>query len=113
MEDFKSTCSVVLPDGEPPEWIHLMPAEGPLAAVDGRKWRLADAYSVVVASVARMPAVGMAIDYEHANDLKECAGQPAPAAGWIKDVEARPDGIWGRVEWTARAAAMIKAREYR
>jgi phage I-like protein len=35
------------------------------------------------------------------------------AAGWIKELRHDETGLWGRVEWTARAAAMIAAREYR
>jgi phage I-like protein len=38
---------------------------------------------------------------------------PVPAAGWIKDLQVRDDGIWGQVEWTGRAAAMLAAKEYR
>ncbi|MFV0333072.1 MAG: phage protease, partial [Tropicimonas sp.] len=36
-----------------------------------------------------------------------------PAAGWIKELIAKPDGIWSRVEWTDRARQLITAREYR
>lgn len=44
-------------------------------------------------------------------------GQPIPAAGWIRQLEVR-DGIdgaelWGRVEWTAPAADLIRAGSYR
>ena len=44
-------------------------------------------------------------------------GQPVPAAGWIREMEVRDgsDGVelWGRVEWTAPAADLIRAGEYR
>ena len=40
-------------------------------------------------------------------------GEEAPAAGWITSVEVRDGAVWGHVEWTDRAAAMIAAREYR
>lgn len=36
-----------------------------------------------------------------------------PAAGWIKELQSRPDGIWGRVLWTALLREMIAAKEYR
>jgi phage I-like protein len=49
-------------------------------------------------------------DYEHAT----LTGAEAPAAGWITRIEARgAGGIWGRVQWTPRARALIEAREYR
>lgn len=40
-------------------------------------------------------------------------GQPAPAAGWIKQLESRGDGLWGLIEWTAKASAHLAAKEYR
>ncbi|MDR2187026.1 MAG: phage protease [Azonexus sp.] len=54
------------------------------------------------------------IDFEHQTLNAQSNGQPAPAAGWIGKLEARADGLYAvGVEWTARAAAMIAAREYR
>ena len=54
------------------------------------------------------------IDYEHATLHAKQSGGQAPAAGWFKDLEWRPDGLWATgVKWTARAAAMIAAGEYR
>jgi phage I-like protein len=53
------------------------------------------------------------VDYEHQSEYAPQNGQPAPAAGWIKELQPRPDGIWGRIEWTERAANHIAAREYR
>lgn len=40
-------------------------------------------------------------------------GQPKPAAGWIHELQAREDGLWAFVEFTDRAAEMIRAGEYR
>lgn len=53
------------------------------------------------------------VDYEHQVLYTEYNGQPAPAAGWIKKVEARDDGCWATVEWTPRAIAAIAAKEFR
>lgn len=49
------------------------------------------------------------IDYEH-QTLKD---MQAPAAGWIKDIVLKSDGIYGVVDWTERAAEYLKNREYR
>jgi phage I-like protein len=107
--DLIARCTVLLPEGAtPPEWVKLMPA-GAVEAVDGRKWTV-DPATVVAASKA---GVDLVVDYEHQTDHAERNGQPAPAAGWVKELEARPDGIWGRVAWTAKAAAHLAAREYR
>lgn len=38
---------------------------------------------------------------------------PVPAAGWIKELKVATNGLWGRVVWTARASALIGAKQYR
>ena len=49
------------------------------------------------------------IDYEH-QTLKD---MQAPAAGWIKDIVLKSDGIYGAVDWTEKATEYLKNREYR
>lgn len=99
--------------GQPPEWVHLIPA-GQFAGRDGRgPYILKDAQAVVAAS--NREGLEAVIDYDHQTDLSAVkdVGGTAPAAGWIKVLEARADGIWGKVEWTERGAAAVAAREYR
>ncbi len=103
-----AACYVELPPGGPPEWVQLMPA-GELVARDGRRWRLDDAAAVVAASLEHAGETDLVFDYNHQTDR----GGEAPAAGWIKELAARADGIWGRVEWTRRAAKRIRSREFR
>lgn len=50
------------------------------------------------------------IDYNHAS-LAD--GVQAKAAGWVTDLQIREDGLWAKVKWTAEAAAMIKANEFK
>lgn len=103
----------LLGDGQAPDWVHLLPG-GRFAGVDGRgPYTLKDAAAVLAAS--GQGGIDPVIDYDHQTDLAAVkgVGGTAPAAGWVKELEARADGIWGRVEWTARAAAAIAAREYR
>ena len=45
--------------------------------------------------------------------LHTVPGNRECAPGWIRGLQARAGALWARVEWTARAAAMLKAREYR
>ena len=94
------------------QWVHLIPA-GRFSGRDGRgPWQLADPDGVItVTNRARGDA--LPVDYEHQTSATEKNGQPAPAAGWIKELQARGGELWGRVEWTARAAAHIAAKEYR
>lgn len=98
-------------DGAGRQWIHLMPT-GPFTGRDGRSWVVSNADRLVRDTLARQGAV-LPIDYEHQTDYAPKNGQPAPAAGWIKELQVRPTGIWGLVEWTTRAAEYIRAREYR
>ena len=105
-------CVVELPSGEAPERIVLM-RQGELNARDGRRWRLTDPGAVVAATRARAGEVELPIDYEHQTQRAPENGQPAPAAGWVREVRVEGDAIVARVEWTERARKMIMAREYR
>lgn len=91
------------------QWVHLTPV-GPFAGRDGRTWRISER---VITATNRRQGQALPVDYEHQTDNAPKNGQPAPAAGWIRELAPRADGVWGRVEWTARAAAMIADREYR
>jgi phage I-like protein len=93
-----------------PEWVELLPVGPDIVGRDGRSWRIADP-AVVIADSAVNGAIH--IDYEHASETKAAKGDEAPAAGWVNGMEVRDGAIWGRVEWTPRAGAMISAREYR
>ncbi|SMF42015.1 Mu-like prophage I protein [Tistlia consotensis] len=95
------------------QWVHLIPA-GTFSGRDGRgPYRLTDAAAVIEAARRYAGTAQIPIDYDHALDKAAPEGRPAPAAGWIKGLQARADGIWGLVAWTERAAASIWAREYR
>lgn len=54
--------------------------------------------------VANVRGQDLNIDYDH---------QTGEAAGWVKQAEARPDGLWLAVEWTKEAAEKIKNKVYR
>lgn len=95
-----------------PEWVHLLPA-GEIMTGDGRgPYRVKDAQAVIAASLQAMAGAGV-IDENHATDLAAPRGEAAPARGWIKELQAREDGIWGRVEWTAAGERLVKGRAYR
>lgn len=99
--------------GAAPEWVKLIPA-GAFYGRDGRgPFVLEGPAAVIDASFALAVDAGIPIDYDHATDLAAQAGAPAPAAGWIRELRSREGALWGRVEWTARAASAIAAHEYR
>ena len=89
-------------------WVHLLPS-GHIGGRDGRSFNLINAQDVINKS---MTGVDLPIDYEHAIDTNPQA-RAIPAAGWVKELQAREDGIWGRVEWTDAAHRMIAGKEYR
>jgi len=100
-------------DASAPEWIELLPA-GVFYGRDGRgPFRLDDPDAVIESTDALQMNAGLPIDYDHATDFGAPEGRPAPAAGWIRELAVRAGSLWGRVEWTARAADSIVAREYR
>ena len=58
----------------------------------------------------------LVIDYDHSTDFAAGAGEPVPAAGWLKAIDDAPDAngvLWGRAEFTERATKMLAAREYK
>lgn len=101
-------------DGQLPEWVELIPAPGANARIDGRDgrhWFMNDVQSVIKQSLNQQrDIVG---DYEHASELKAPKGEEAPAAFWIKELQARDGAIWGRIEWTPRGETSVRNKEYR
>ena len=94
----------------PPEWVMLVPA-GVFSGRDGRgPYRLDD--KAVLEAFAR-GGIDLPIDYDHQTLEADAKAGPVPAAGWIKALEARDGALWGRVEWTPKAAELITQKEYR
>jgi phage I-like protein len=92
--------------------VHLLPAGAAIETVDGRgPYRVADLARLAADSLGagdRLP-----IDEAHATDLAAPEGRPAPARGWIVGLEARADGVWGRVEWTETGRQLLAEKAYR
>ena len=66
-----SFCAVAINADQAPEWIELIPA-GKFSAVDGRgPFENSDPDSIVSASVAMMPQVGLVLDYDRLAELDE------------------------------------------
>ncbi|WP_128910692.1 phage protease [Tropicibacter alexandrii] len=96
-----------------PEWLHLLPPPGkPFRAIDGRgPWQYDDAQALIDASLAA-PGPKLFIDINHATTKLGPQGGEAPAYGHISELQARPDGIWARVEWNAKGAEIMSGRAY-
>lgn len=94
------------------QWVHIL-TSGAIKARDGRTFILSRPEQVIDKTREWAKSADVPVDYEHQTQLAKANGQPAPAAGWIKDFAIRENGIWALVEWTERATAMIQAKEYR
>jgi phage I-like protein len=92
-----------------PEWILLLPV-GRVELLDRPEPLQVDRESLgAMVEAFRSRGVDLVIDYEH----QSLQGRQAPAAGWIKDLKDRADGLWARVEWTVQAQEYLRNREYR
>ncbi|MDL2266775.1 phage protease [Desulfovibrio sp. OttesenSCG-928-G15] len=103
--------------------VQLFP-DGEFSAVDGRPgnlpkcetkvWRMdADIAATLITDIAALKT-SMVFDYEHQTLGARDNGQPAPASGWLQSLVYVPGrGLFGRVNWTARAATFIAEQEYR
>ena len=101
-------------------WVMLFPTGSVFGRTSPERdargpYRLSDMQSVISATRAYHGPQDIVIDYDHQSDYAAVpgVGGQAPAAGWIDDLEARADGLWGRVEWTPAATEKLAAREYR
>lgn len=97
----------------------LFPA-GEFRANDGRPeecacWVMNAASAQVLIAAAKAKGVDYVTDYEHQTLRSKQNGKPAPASAWFSELEWREgDGLYAvNVRWTATAAAMIAADEYR
>lgn len=88
------------------------PADGRAEGAGG--WYVDDSNGYALADSINALDIDLMIDYEHQTLYLEKNGQGNPAAGWIKQVEYRPnEGLFAEVAWTDEAASQIKAGEYR
>lgn len=92
----------------PPEWIQLSP-RGQVTARDGRVFSF-DPEKLVAAHVAG--GIDLPIDFDHETEMAMYSGTK-PARGWIVEMQARPEGLFGRVDWLPDAVQALAARQYR
>lgn len=96
-----------------PEWVELIPAGPAVTGRDGRFWLFDELSQSLVIDAFTVRGIDLAVDWEHASEIKAPNGDEAPAAGWIDQLEIRAGALWGHVGWTPRASAQVAAREYR
>lgn len=91
-------------------WVLIFP-KGRQMGDDGRgPYNLHDIEKVIEASTRQR--VELAVDYDHATDELP-PGQKRIAAGWMKELQARADGLYARIQWTPEAQKHLNDKEYR
>lgn len=101
-----SAIDLVEPGAGEEHWVHLLPGSE-IRTEDGRgPWRVKSMNALIAASLK--PGERLILDENHSTDLAAPHGLPAPAAGWIEELQARADGLWGRVKWTPAGAETRK-----
>lgn len=93
-------------DGKTASWVHVLP----LGSYKHPTYGTIDVSSTRVSRFAenvkkRVRGIDPSVTYFHIGD--------GEAAGWIKDADARSDGLWAFVEWTSAAARKIKEKAFK
>lgn len=98
-----------------PEWVQLLQAGVNQTQVHSGPFTfdMADAGAVIAASRKASPDGKLVVDLNHATDIAAKQGLPSPAQGWIEQLEARDDGLWGKVAWNDAGKAALADRAYR
>ena len=108
----KNLTQIKVPEGSP-EWFRVFPVGK--VEIKGEPPAYFDEESAdIIMREFRAQGHDMVVDYEHQTLYTRENGQPAPAAGWFKQLQWRDDGLYATgVRWTGKAAAAIEAGEYR
>ena len=80
------------------------------------KFVISKADLATIAANFRKRKADVVVDYDHGTVYAAGSGQPVPAAGWLKQIDAEPDAqgvLWGLVEFTDKAREMLRAKEYK
>ncbi|MBB4065691.1 phage protease [Gellertiella hungarica] len=102
------TFAAELTNGDIPEWVKIAP-RGRVTARDGRVF---DVSPEALVDRFKSEGISIPVDLNHATILKAGRGEESPAYGWIEELEARPNGLYGRVKWLARGRAILAERSH-
>lgn len=93
----------------PPEWIKVTP-RGAAKTRDGRGYAFDPE---TLAARFKADAVDVALDLDHAIALRASKGERVDAIGYARDLQARADGTYARVDWLDGGSAALAARTHR
>lgn len=106
---YLSYCFELPTDGLPKK-IKLIP-EGLMLGNDGRTF-INHNPETILSAFNRDPR-DLALDIEHATEIKAPKGEAAPAQGWFKSLEIIDGAVWGELELNEDGAALISKKNYR
>lgn len=95
--------------GEQETWIKLMPV-GTFETRDGRTFHCSPE---VVINRFNADNIPLPVDLDHETARSRKGGDTAPAYGWIEELKAESDGIYGRVNWLAEGKKVLAAKTHR
>ncbi|ORE85586.1 prophage MuSo2 protein [Aurantimonas sp. 22II-16-19i] len=91
------------------EWIKIAP-RGRVGTRDGRSYAFDPE---MLAARFNSDDVKVPVDFEHGTVYLASKGQRSDAIGWIEELVARDDGLYGRVEWLDAGKTALRARTHR
>lgn len=95
-----------------PTRLPLVMSGGIIEGADGRVFRNSDPEQVV--GRFRQRGMMIPVDVEHSTQHQGAKGLPAPAVGWVRDLEVEEGGaIVGIVDWTEEGKSLIESRKYK
>lgn len=105
------------------EWSHIIPIgrfKGTIEGCDGKSREVVQVIddrsieSMVRAfrkeSLGEPNFPGLLVDYEHFSYDTDKASE---AAGWISDLDSRPDGLWAKIRWSDTGGSAVENGRYR
>ncbi|MCJ8510426.1 phage protease [Rhizobium lemnae] len=104
-----STLAVITQEGQPPSWVKLA-LRGKFIGRDGRSF---DVSPETLVERFNADGIPIPIDVDHSTVNKAKLGGDAPAVGWIEELSAREDGLWGRVIWLPEGERILAAKTHR
>jgi phage I-like protein len=110
-----AACGVVLlsadaaGEADDPSWIKVAP-RGRVTTRDGRSFSF-DPERLVARF--KVDGIDVPVDLDHSVALRAKHGETASVLGWVKELEARQDGLFARVEWLSSGVEVLRARTHR
>jgi phage I-like protein len=88
-----------------PVWVQIAP-RGTVTARDGRQFTF-----VPEDLVAAFKGDGISIPVDFGHESESIAA--SPARGWIEELQARPGGLYARIDWLEDGRKALLSRQYR